>query len=230
MSTQVHRLRQAHHFLINQSTYPIVLSTLLAVALFASRVYRSYSGDFAFLLWNLFLAWIPYLSSLWAELLYQSRPRRWWYLLIPGALWLVFFPNAPYIVTDFLHLHEHTRVPLWYDIGMIMVFAWTGLFLASFSLRTMQRLVKHYVGSILSWIFVAAVLGLGGLGIYLGRFLRWNSWDLLLHPKRVLYDVASRLAHPGNHPRAFGVTLLFAAILLICYLTVAPCKPYHSND
>ena len=230
MSTQTRRLRQTHHFLLDHSAYPILLSSLLAVALFAGRVYRSYRGTFAFLLWNLFLAWIPYLSSLWAGHIHQNRPRRWWRLLVPGALWLAFFPNAPYIVTDFLHLHERELVPLWYDIGLLMVFAWTGLYLAAFSLRTMQRLVKHYVGPILSWVFVAVVLGLGGLGIYLGRFLRWNSWDLLLRPKSVLYDIATRLAHPLSHPRTFGVTFLFAAILLVCYLTITPREPSQSND
>lgn len=220
MSIQVRRLRQTHRFLVRQSLYPILLSSLLAVGLFAARVYRSYSRTYVFLVWNLFLAWIPYLSSLWADYLHQRHPRRWWYLVIPGALWLAFFPNAPYIVTDFWHLQERAPIPMWYDIGLLSAFAWTGLFLAVFSLRTMQRLVRHYVGFILSWLFVIAILGLGGLGVYLGRFLRWNSWDLFLRPRGVLGDVAVRLINPWNHPQALGVTCLFAAILLICYLTL----------
>jgi uncharacterized membrane protein len=217
MSIQTHRVRQ--------SLYPLLLSSLLAVALFAGRVYRSHNTSYFSLLWNLFLAWIPYLISLWANQLHQYHPPRWWYLIIPGALWLVFFPNAPYIVTDFLHLQERPSIPLWYDIGMLAAFAWTGLFLAVFSLQTMHRLVRHYLGSILSWAFVIIVLGLSGLGIYLGRFSRWNSWDLFLRPKGVLRDVVVPLLNPWSHPRAFGVTFLFAALLLVCYLTLALREP-----
>jgi len=225
MLTQLHCLRQLHRFLARHSLYPVALSSLLAVALFVARAYRSRSITYAFLVWNLFLAWIPYLSSLWATYLHHRHPGRWWRLLVPGALWLAFFPNAPYIVTDLWHLRERARVPMWYDIGLLTTFAWTGLFLAVFSLRAMQRLVKHYAGPVLGWLFVTVAVGLGGLGIYMGRFLRWNSWDLLLQPRGVWGDVATRLTHPWNHPQTLGVTALFAAILLVCYLTVAPREP-----
>lgn len=184
---------------------------------------------YAFLVWNLFLAWIPYLSGLWAASLHQRYPARWWTLIIPGALWLSFFPNAPYIVTDFLHLQERAPIPLWYDIGMLTVFAWTGLLLAVFSLRTMQTLVKSFLGSAVSWLFVVGSLGLGGLGIYIGRFLRWNSWDLLLHPRSVLADVIIRLANPWNHPGTLGVTFLFGAFLLVCYLTFSLVPSYENS-
>ena len=219
MRTYLHRVRQLHCFLAGQALYPMLLSSALAVGLFAGRVYLSRTLTFAFLVWNLFLAWIPYLSSLWAAHRRRRHPRRWWSLLIPSLLWLIFFPNAPYIITDFLHLRARAPIPLWYDIGMLAAFAWTGLFLAVFSLRTMQTLVKSFVGSVMGWLFALMSLGLGGLGIYVGRFLRWNSWDLLFQPRDVLTDVAVRLANPWDHPRTFGVTLLFAAFLLICYLT-----------
>lgn len=179
----------------------------------------SHTLTYAFLVWNLILAWVPYVASLWAAYLHQRYPRHWWYLLIPGALWLGFFPNAPYIVTDFLHLRERAPIPLWYDTGMLTVFAWTGLLLAVFSLRPMQTLVKSFLGSIAGWLFVLGSLGLGGLGIYIGRFLRWNSWDLLLHPRSVFADIAIRLADPWSHPGTLGVTFLFAAFLLVCYMT-----------
>lgn len=175
---------------------------------------------YSFLIWNLFLAWIPYLCSLWAAHLHQRHPDRWWYLLMPGVLWLLFFPNAPYILTDFLHLRARAPIPIWYDIGMLSVFAWTGLFLAVYSLYTMQTLVRAFLASVASWLFVLGSLGLGGLGVYIGRFLRWNSWDLLVQPHSVLTDVAIRLANPGSYPGTLGVTLLFAAFLLVCYLTL----------
>jgi len=165
-----------HRFLKNQFLYPLLLSTLLAAAFFAFRV--AYSGRWYYdnLPWNLFLAWVPYVCSLWAAAWYRLFPDRWWFLLVPGALWLLFFPNAPYIVTDFYHLEKRPPIPLWYDIGLIATFAWTGCFLAIASLRTMQFLVRKRASGIVSWVFVGIALGLSGVGVYLGRFERWNSW------------------------------------------------------
>jgi uncharacterized membrane protein len=225
-----YRVGKLYNFLARLDVYPVLPATLLAVSLFAGRVYLSGRLSYAFLVWNLFLAWIPYLFSLWAVSLYRSRPGRWWSLLIPGALWLLFFPNAPYILTDFFHLRARQPIPIWYDVGMLAVFAWAGLFLAIFSLRSMQVVVKALLGSLASWLFVLGSLGLGGLGVYIGRFLRWNSWDLLLQPQQVLADVAAQLANPRNHPGAFGVTLLFAAFLFVCYLTLTPLRSVSNWD
>jgi uncharacterized membrane protein len=211
---------QFHRFAMRQAVYPIVLSTLLACAILAGRVYLSRQWTYIFLIWNLFLAWIPYLTSLWTSSMYQRQPRRWWYLLIPSLVWLVFFPNAPYIVTDFLHLQHRPPIPVWYDIGLIATFAWTGLFLGVFSLRSMQVLVKTVAGSLVSWLFVFGIISLSGLGIYMGRFLGWNSWDLLLHPRAVLADMVIHLTHPLEYPATFGVSFMFALFLLICYLTM----------
>jgi uncharacterized membrane protein len=105
-------------------------------------------------------------------------------------------------------------------MGLIAIFAWTGLFLAVFSLRAMQRLVESVAGSLISWLFVTGVIGLSGLGIYIGRFLGWNSWDLFLQPQDVLVDIATRLINPLQYPATFGVSFIFAMFLLICYLTL----------
>lgn len=212
--------KQYHRFALSQGLYPVVLSTLLACTLLAGRVYLSRQWTYLFLVWNLFLAWIPYLTSLWTSSVYQRQSRRWGYLLLPGLVWLAFFPNAPYIVTDFLHLQHRPPVPVWYDMGLISIFAWTGLFLAVFSLRAMQRVVKTAVGPVLSWLFVVSVMGLSGLGIYIGRFLGWNSWDLFIHPEAVLTDILIRFTNPFQHTATFGVSLMFALFLLVCYLTV----------
>lgn len=204
---------------------PVSTSSLLASALLAGRIHRSQTSTYAFLMWNLFLAWIPYLASLWAAYLHPRSSRNWWRLLLPGAVWLAFLPNGPYLVTDFWHLQEQACIPMWYDIGLLAAFAWTGLTLAAFSLRTMHRLAQQAVGSIVGWLFAAGAAGLAGLGIYLGRFLRWNSWDLVLNPKGVLTDVAVQLANPLQHPRTIGVTVLFAAMLFVCYLAFAAREP-----
>jgi uncharacterized membrane protein len=178
--------------------------------------------------WNLVLAWVPYLVSLWAASLNLLAPRRALLLVPPGALWLVFFPNAPYILTDFLHLSPRPGVPLWYDILLLATFSWTGLILAIASLRIMHTLVREHLGGLISWGFVGLALGLGGMGIYLGRFSRFNSWDLLLAPREVLKTLLMRLLDPLSYPRFYGFTLLFSAFLLVAYLAFI--SVHHLRD
>jgi uncharacterized membrane protein len=213
-------LSEIHRFLVNQMFYPLVLSSLLALGIFLGRIYLSDNWyQYRNLVWNLFLAWLPYLFSFFAALLKRVFPRQWWMLIIPGGLWLLFFPNAPYIVTDFLHLQHRPPVPLWYDIFLLASFSWTGIFLAIASLRTMHMIVRDYLGWIIGWLFAGGALALSGLGIYLGRFDRWNSWDLLIHPKSILRDIAVRLANPTQNLRFFVFTILVTAFLVVCYLT-----------
>lgn len=211
-------VRQIHYFFAKLSFYPLALSSVFAFALWVGRVYISDSPVYAFMSWNLFLAWIPYFISI--IIAYLARhSRHGWMLAVPFAFWLIFFPNAPYIITDLLHLKERVGVPLWYDIGMLAAFAWTGLFLGIVSLNIMQTTIKRYWGNIASWLFVIGTVVLSGLGIYLGRFLEWNSWDLFYQPQKVLADLAVRLAHPLHDLQIYGVTMMFATFLFICYLT-----------
>lgn len=212
-------LKSLHRFFASQSFYPLLLSSLLALVFFAGRAWQSESLVFSNLVWNLALAWVPYLASLFAAALFLAAPKQGWFLILPGGLWLIFFPNAPYIITDFLHLHPRPSVPLWYDILMLAAFAWTGLFLAIASLRSFQVITKYHMGWMVSWAFTGIALLSGGLGIYLGRFSRFNSWDLFFNPAEVFLDVAFRFRDPLNNLRFFGFTILFAAFLLVVYLT-----------
>jgi uncharacterized membrane protein len=217
-----------HRFLAHQSFYPILLSSLLGCVFYAGRVYLSHALTYLFLVENLALAWVPYLCSLWAVHVHRRYPDRWWYLALPCALWLLFFPNAPYIVTDLWHLHERAPIPMWYDIGLFVSFGWTGFFLGIVSLRAVQALVKTFAGWAASWLFVTGVVGLSGLGVYLGRFLRWNSWDLVLHPYSVLADAARQLAHPIRNVQTYGFILMFAALLLACFMTFTSIQSHES--
>lgn len=228
MSALSQGIYSTHKFLKHQLFYALVLSSLLAFAFFVGRVYISRTGTHFFLMWNLFLAWIPYLCSLLIAVLYLRRAR-WWAFVLPAALWLLFFPNAAYLVTDLYNLEELAPVPFWYDIGLFAACAWTGLLLAVASLYTMQLLVKNYFGGALSWIFVFSVVALNGLGIYLGRFMRWNSWDLFVHPFRVLGDTIAPLLHPTSHREPVGVTLMFGALLLVCYITIVSFQQRERN-
>ncbi|MEM7343129.1 MAG: DUF1361 domain-containing protein [Chloroflexota bacterium] len=217
--------KQLHYFFVRQGFYPVLLTTILAGLLFIGRVYLSGTWTYRFLLWNLFLAWIPYLCSLSVLYLYQHGPPYRSYLLLPSFIWLLFFPNAPYLVTDLIHLQPRHPVPFWYDIGLLVVLAWNGLFLAVFSLQSIQIMVKQLMGTILSWFFVFNIMRLTGLGIYLGRFLRWNSWDIFFHPQRIVMDIARPLFDPFSHLQTYGFTFMFAAFLFVCYLTLTTTKP-----
>jgi uncharacterized membrane protein len=204
---------------VSQSFYPLFLSSLLAMLIYTARVLLGHSWNYINLVWNLVLAWAPYVCSLIAFGFFRSGRSRWGRLILPGLLWLIFFPNAPYMVTDFLHLQPRPFIPLWYDILLLATFAWTGCFLAIASLRTMQFLVRQYLGGIAGWVFAFSALGLSSLGIYLGRFERWNSWDLLLQPGPVIRDILQRMVNPFENLGFVGFTFLVTAFLVVSYLT-----------
>ena len=193
-------------------------SLTLSIGLVMIRVLLTGKLVFLFLIWNLFLALIPFaISTLLGIAAGPLRAR----LLVPaGVAWLLFFPNAPYILTDLFHLETRPGVPLWYDLALILSCAWNGLMLAYASLSDMQRLVQQRLGVWAGWAFATVALLLSGFGIYLGRYLRFNSWDVLANPLTLFYDIVNRILHPFSFPGTWGVTLIFGLFLLIGYSTV----------
>lgn len=195
------------------------LASGLCVAMLGVRVMAANNFDHIFMVWNLFLAWIPLGLALAARILYSAhRWLRYPAFLVCAVLWLLFFPNAPYMMTDLIHLGPGNLVPLWYDALLLLAFAWTGLLLGFISLYVMQSLVAHSLGRLTGWIFALSSLGLSAFGIYLGRFLRWNSWDVFYAPLALLGDIWRRMRHPFEHPHTYSVTLLLAAFLVVAYL------------
>jgi len=190
--------------------------SLFCVALVLLRFGESGSTKFTGLIWNLFLAWIPFVLAVAA----YDRWRRHGagpMLVGLGALWLLFFPNAPYIVTDYVHLDRTADAPYWYDAVTVSAFAWTGVLLGFASLFLVQTVVRQWRGVLSGWVFAGVALALGSLGIYLGRFLRLNSWDALEHPTvlpRILHTVAR---NPFAYQQAIGVTVLFTVALGFAY-------------
>ncbi|TYZ10512.1 DUF1361 domain-containing protein [Hymenobacter lutimineralis] len=193
-------------------------SLALSVVLITFRVFITQKITFVFLLWNLFLALIPFGLSTLLRLTHGRLKAR---VLLPvGAVWLLFFPNAPYILTDLFHLEPRAGVPYWYDLALILTCAWNGLMLAYASLTDMQMLVTRRLGWWAGWSFAAVALLLSAFGVYLGRYLRFNSWDIITNPLTLFFDILNRLLHPWQHPSTWGVTLLFGAFLLLGYITV----------
>jgi uncharacterized membrane protein len=194
-------------------------ATLISLSLFRVRTLLSGSGEYAFLVWNIFLAWIPLGIAYTAATL--SRRRRFFILTLPFSvfLWLVFFPNAPYILTDIGHLGVlKPGVPLWFDLLMLLWFAWTGLLIGIVSLFMMHGIISREFGRTCGWLFVITGSLLGSLGIYIGRFLRWNSWDLFLHPLERLADFLYYASHPSMQSIEF--ISVFAIFLLFIYINL----------
>jgi len=190
--------------------------SLFCIALVVVRNVHTGDTNFRYLIWNLFLAWIPFALAVFVYDRWRRR-RTGILLLTLGLLWLLFFPNAPYIATDFVHLERHSLAPYWYDAVTIAAFAWMGLLLGFGSLYLMQTVVRQWRGDAMSWIFAVFAIGLGSLGIYLGRFLRLNSWDALEHPS-VLPRIAHAVARdPFKYQEAIAVTFLFTLALSLAY-------------
>ena len=191
--------------------------TLLVDAMFGVRVLYSGNLEYGTLIWNLFLAWIPFGLALAVYDGFRRGAARF-PLIAGGALWLLFFPNAPYIVTDIKHLRNWAGMPIWYDAILIGTAACAGLALGFASLYLMQTIVRRLAGAVNAWFFALTILGLSSLGVYLGRYLRWNSWDLIVRPEQVLGDVWTGIANPLAYPHAVAVTVVFTAFLAATYL------------
>ena len=191
----------------------VALSGFVA-ALLVARV--AYTGSLAYgnLVWNLFLAWIPFALAI-AVYDGARRGASRTALLAGGALWLLFFPNAPYIVTDLQWLREWQGAPIWFDVVLVSTAAWTGLLLGFISLYLVQAVVRRAAGTVNAWLLVLGVLALSSYGIYLGRFERWNSWDVIGRPHHLLDSIASTFTDPSV--RTAAVTLLFTSFLTLTY-------------
>jgi uncharacterized membrane protein len=197
----------------------LVFASAACLLMVAVRFFYSGQLKFTFLIWNLLLAWIPLIFSLAAYRLYARHAPAGWSLTVCAALWFIFFPNAPYIVTDFVHLRQTPLAPLWYDLLIIMSFAWTGLFIGYLSLYLMQEIARGRFGARASWCFTIIMLALSSFGIYLGRFSRWNSWDILRNPAGLLWDSLHSInffSRPG--PLVFTATLFLFLLLSYCAL------------
>lgn len=194
-------------------------ASAVCVLLVTARIAYSDTQRFRGLLWNLFLAWIPFLL---AYLAYALPPRKLpLYLVLPGTafLWLIFFPNAPYILTDLQYLAKAgTGAPLWYDVIVMVWFGWTGLLLGIVSLYLMHEIVHRAFGRGVGWLFVLGVSVLSSFGVYLGRFVRFNSWDILNDPREIAVTILGLAIDPSLRLVAFIV--LFAMFYLFIYLTL----------
>lgn len=198
----------------------LMLSNLVSVGLYFARVIDAGNFRYWFLLWNLVLGWLPLLfawklklglkTSLW------SRPKN----LLLTLLWLLFLPNSFYILSDLIHLHDSGEVSLLYDIALFfsLIFnAYLAGFMSVFlvHLELIKRLDRRTAHRL-----VALVLLLCGFAIYIGRYLRWNSWDVIFSPAGLLFDVSERVINPTSHPQFVTTTLVYFLLLGTIYTVI----------
>jgi uncharacterized membrane protein len=196
-----------------------VLTTVLCVGLVALRVHYTSKITFVLLIWNIFLALVPYTISTLLILFHEKIENRM-LLVFPFLAWLCFFPNAPYILTDLFHLKQRIGVPYWFDLALILFFAWNGLMLGYASLMDIQSVIAQRFNKLIGWVIATGSLVLASFGIYLGRYLRWNSWDVVSSPLGLLKDISDVVVNPAQHPRTYGVTSIFSVFLLLGYLMI----------
>ncbi|MDO1501291.1 DUF1361 domain-containing protein [Winogradskyella maritima] len=189
----------------------IFIAMVFSVFTLMLRMKLNKSFFYLFLVWNAFLALIPYAITMYLKTVRLKK----WQLGLSFAVWLLFLPNAPYIITDFLHLRVSNTSFLWLDILVLLSFALSGLLLFYLSLNDMKAIVNEHFPKISQSLFIATLLLLSSFGVFLGRFIRFNSWDVLSQPQLITNTVWDIITKPQLHSEAWLFTLAFGGFLYI---------------
>ena len=208
-------------------TRALLLASVICLLLWGLRAMLAREILWSCFIWNLFLAWMPLILARWlcGEL---DRPgRRRWLMAGLFCAWVLFFPNAAYIVTDLIHLKNRPPVPRWFDYIFITAYGWTGLFLCYVSLRLLHFRVHQWWGQRMGWAFAAGMLAAGSFGIYVGRFLRWNSWDMILRPWATLSEL-SVFRQPRVFAEAIAFTGTFFLLSILVYVVLHALAYWHA--
>ncbi len=192
----------------------LTISMTLSIVLLMIRMKLNQSYFFLFLVWNLFLAIIPYAITTYLRSLEQVKKMS---LAISFFVWLLFLPNAPYIVTDLLHLRSSNSYLVWLDVLVVTSFAYNGLVLFFLSLLDMELLLKPIINNKYLFFVMTFILFITGFGVYLGRFLRYNSWEIVQKPLKLFLDSINIIMHPSMNIQAWAFTFCFGAFLSAGY-------------
>jgi uncharacterized membrane protein len=200
--------------------YTLLFASAVCAVLLLTRCAIAGKLRFFGFLWNLILAWIPVGLALYlCRMPGGHRRLGFWTTLV---LWVLFFPNAFYIVTDLIHMRKFGKDGIydWYDLLMTTSFACGGMFLGCLSLYLLHLFIRERLGWRVGWVFASGMLALGSFGIYLGRSpkLRLNSWDVVTRPFKVVDDLAS-LTQPqsAQEVTAFSVTFFLFSLAVYCF-------------
>lgn len=201
-----------------QFVFALLIMTGVSLALFAADAWRNRSLADGYLVWNLFLSWLPLLFAV--RLMVVLRTKLWssWEGLLFSFLWLVFLPNSFYMISDYIHLQDVPSVDILFDAVMLTSFVATALILGFSSLYMVHVQLVRRLKARLGGASIGVVLLLCGFAIYLGRDLRWNSWDVLFNPAGILFDISDHLIHPLSNSDMFTATFGFFVLLGSLYV------------
>ena len=192
----------------------LTISMFLSLSMLIIRIKVTHSFTYIFLAWNLFLALVPY--AITTYLIKRSTIHKF-SVGIWLVIWLFFLPNAPYIITDFIHISHSEGALIWLDILLITSFAYNGLILYFLSIKDFQKIIRNYLSKIKTNYLINLIFLLTGFGIYLGRFLRYNSWDIISNPFILINDIITLILEPQQHLHVWLFTFSFSCFLAVSY-------------
>ncbi|HEV2403459.1 MAG TPA: DUF1361 domain-containing protein [Candidatus Saccharimonadales bacterium] len=195
-------------------------SSLVSISLFLTNAHTTHSWALAYMNWDLFLAWIPLLLSLWLARALGHKLWSSWQTLLITVLWLCFLPNSFYMISDFIHIQDVSPMYVLSSTIMLSSFILNGIVLGYLSLFLIHQELLKRVSQRLAAALIGAVLVLCSFAIYLGRDLRWNSWDIVRDPSSVLVDIANHLANPLARSDLLATTFGFSLLLGSLYVVL----------
>jgi len=198
----------------------LLFSSGVSVLLFIARAISQQSSNFWYLNWNLVLAWLPMVFSYFLVQYLITGMWLTWKGLGLTFLWLIFLPNSFYIATDFIHLQESSSGTLLFDTALILSFTLNGFLLGYLSVYSMHQLLLHRMRARTAHWMIAGVFLLCSFAIYLGRYLRWNTWDIISNPLGLVFDVSERFINPTSHEQTFRTTALFFVLIATFYVVI----------
>lgn len=202
----------------NQFILALLFSSLVGTALFTFSALRSHSLDYGYLLWNLFLAWIPIVIS--TRLVHVLHRKLWssWEALFTSIAWLIFLPNSFYMISDFIHLSSAANNNVLYYAVTFTSIIYSAVVIGFLSLYMVHIELKKRLADLDATLWIAAILLSCSLAIYIGRDLRWNSWSILTNPGGVIFDISNRLMHVSSYSQIISTAGVFFVLLGSMYM------------
>ncbi len=206
----------------------LIISSLFSLTLLTTRVIASGRLSYGFLAWNLFLAYVPYFISQWLERHLQILRNR---IKLVSLIftWILFMPNSFYILTDLFHLENMGNGHSWFDLTLILSFAWSGIIFGILSICKMEMLLKKAKGNLVSGFIICTVMWLNAFGVYIGRFLRFDSWDIIVNPFSLLTEITNIIFNPYDYRYVWAMSICFAFFMIIIYYTIKKLSEAFKN-
>ena len=208
----------------------LALTGLFCYFLLCIRVIITGRVEFVFLLWNGWLAFVPFAMTRWVARYSFIRNQHWLFAAFVMA-WLLFIPNSFYLLTDLFHLGQFRTMTPWFDLLLIFSFAWAGLLLGIQSVHTMMQILRRRVKRRMFFYPEALAMWLIALGVYIGRYLRYNTWDVVVRPADVITDLAGMALHPFRHLDEWAMITAYSMFLSLAYFSLHKNRdiyPIHS--